>query len=70
MRYEITVTIQLHSRRDRDRVAKQFESLFEFGTIRESIAEGLQLRNDPRLLAVAVKRKASDHTTDSAIEVP
>ena len=70
MRYEITVTIQLDSRRDRDRVAKQFESLFEFGTIRESIAEGLQLRNDPRLLAVAVKRKASDHTTDSAIEVP
>jgi hypothetical protein len=70
MRYEITVTIQLDSRRDRDRVAKQFESLFEFGTIRESIAEGLQLQNDPRLLAVAVKRKASDHTTGSAVDVP
>jgi hypothetical protein len=70
MRYELTVTIQLDSRRDQDRVAKQFESLFEFGTIRESIEEGLQLLNDPRLLAVAVKRKVSDYTTGSAGNVP
>jgi hypothetical protein len=70
MNYELTVTIQLNSRRNRDRVAKQFESLFEFGTIKESIAEGLQLLNDPRLLAVAVKRKASNHTTGSTVNVP
>jgi hypothetical protein len=66
MRYELTVTIQLDSGRDQDRVAKLFESLFEFGTIKESMAEGLQLLNAPRLLAVAVKGKASDPTTGSA----
>jgi hypothetical protein len=70
MNYELTVTIQLDSRGDQDRVAKLFESLFEFGTIKESIAEGLQLLNDPRLLAVDVKRKASKYTTGSAVDVP
>ena len=70
MRHQLTITIQLDSRRDEDRVAKLFESLFEFGTIKESIAEGLQLLNDPRLLAVAVKRKASNHTTSSIVDVP
>ena len=43
MRYIITATIQLDSRRDEDHVAKLFESVFEFGTIKEAIAEGLQL---------------------------
>jgi hypothetical protein len=69
MNYELTVTIQLDSRHDQDRVAKLFESVFEFGTIKESIAEGLQLLNDPRLLAVAAKRKARSHTTGSVSEV-
>ena len=63
MNYELTVTMQLDSHRDQDRVTKLFESVFEFGTIKESIAEGLQLLNDPRLVAVAVKRKASDYKT-------
>ena len=70
MRYELNVTIQLDSRRDEDRVAKLFESLFEFGTIKESIAEGLQLLNDPRLLAVDLKRKPRNYTTRSAGNVP
>jgi hypothetical protein len=70
MRYELTVTIQLDSRRDQDRVAKLLESLFEFGTIKESIAEGLQLLNDPRLLAVEVKRKARGYIASSAGDVP
>jgi hypothetical protein len=69
MRYELTVTMQLDSPRDQDRVAKLIESLFEFGTIKESIAEGLQLLNDPRLLAVSVRRKASNRTTGSTLDV-
>lgn len=54
MSHEITVTIQLESDQSSDRIAKLFESLFQFGSIRESIADGLQLLDDPRLLAVAV----------------
>ena len=57
MRYIITATIQLGSGRDEDRVAKLFESVFEFGTIKEAIAEGLQLLDDPRLLSVDVKKE-------------
>ena len=57
MRYELTITIQLDSRHDQDRVAKLFESVFEFGTIKEAIAEGLQLLNDPRLVSVTVRTK-------------
>jgi hypothetical protein len=70
MRYELTITIQLDSCHGQDRVAKLFKSVFQFGTIKEAIAEGLQLLNDPRLLAVAVKRKASGYTTGSAADVP
>ena len=56
MHYELTVTMHLDSDRSRDRVAKLFESLFEFGTVRETIAEGLHLLDDPQLVAVGVKR--------------
>ena len=70
MRYVITATIQLDSRRDEDRVAKLFESVFEFGTIKEAIAEGLQLLDDPRLLAVDVKRKTRGRKTGSAADAP
>jgi hypothetical protein len=70
MRYELAITIQLDSRHDQDRVAKLFESLFEYGTIKESIADALQLGNDPRLLSVDVKRKPRGYTTGSADDVP
>jgi hypothetical protein len=70
MRYELTITIQLDSRRDEDCVARMFKSFFEFGTIKEAIAEGLQLLNDPRLLAVDVKRKHRKHITRSVGKVP
>ena len=66
MHYELTATIQLNSRHDPDRLGKLFESLFEFGTIKESIAEGLRLGDDPRLLAVDVKRKTKARTAGSA----
>jgi hypothetical protein len=70
MRHELTFTIQLDSRHDQDRVAKLFESLFEFGTIKEAIAEGLQLLDDPRLLSVDVKRKTRVRKSGSAADVP
>jgi hypothetical protein len=70
MRYVLTATIQLDSRYDQDRVAKLFESLFEFGTIKESIALGLQLGDDPRLLAVDVKRKARGYKAGSSGDLP
>lgn len=55
MNYELTIKIQLESAHNEERVIKQFESLFEFGTIKESIAVALQLGNDPRLTAIAVQ---------------
>ncbi len=61
MRHQLTITLEVKSRCTEARIAKQFESLFEFGTIKESIAEGLRLETDPWLLAVAVKSTASDH---------
>jgi hypothetical protein len=70
MRYVITATIELDSRRDKDRVAKLFESVFEYGTIKEAIAEGLQLLEDPRLLAVDVKKKPRHKANRSAGNVP
>jgi hypothetical protein len=54
MKYELTVTLRLDSRCSQERVARQFEDLFESGTIRESIAEGLHLRDDPHLVSVSV----------------
>jgi len=70
MRYELTITIQLDSGRDEDSVARMFKSFFEHGTIKEAIAEGLQLLEDPRLLAVDVKRKTRGHKTGSAADAP
>jgi len=60
MKYELTITMSVESRHHRDRVARQFASLFDFGTIKESIAEGLKLRNDPRLVAVLVQSKTGN----------
>jgi hypothetical protein len=57
MKHELTITTELESRCSQARVAKQFTALFEFGTIRESIADVLQLRDDPRLVAVSVQSK-------------
>jgi hypothetical protein len=60
MRYGVSVTIELESRRDGDGVARQFASLFDFGTIKESIADGLRLQSEPKLLHVSVQRKPRD----------
>ena len=54
MNYEVTITISLESGESEERVARKFTSLFEFGTIKESSADGLQLLDDPCLLDVSV----------------
>lgn len=63
MSYELTVTMRLDSDHSEDRIAKMFESLFEFGTIKESIALALKLLDDPRLVTVAITRAPSDQPT-------
>ena len=57
MRYDVTITLRLKSRNDEDRVSRQLVSLFEWGTIRESIAEGLHLDDDPKLVDVVVLKR-------------
>ena len=60
MKYELTVTMSLDSGDSKDRVAKKFASLFDFGTIKESIADGLQLPEDPQLIDVSVQARTAD----------
>lgn len=57
MKYKLTVTLSLESRYGEERIAKQFASLFEFGTVKESIADALRLGNDPRLIDVSVQNE-------------
>ena len=47
MRYAVTIKIVIKTLRDKERVARQVESLFEFGTIGESIVDGLENRGTP-----------------------
>jgi len=58
MQYELTITLSLESNSNQDRVAKQFASLFDFGTVKESIVDGLQLLEDPRLVSISVRGKS------------
>ena len=54
MLYELTIAIQVKSPNSAERVARQMESVFEFGTLREAIAQGLRLREEPHLLGLSV----------------
>ncbi len=54
MQYELTIKLLLESPFDENRVMRQTESLFAFGTVLESVAEGLKLDTDPHFLSVAV----------------
>lgn len=40
---------------DKDRVVHQVESLFEFGTISESVVDALGLEETPRLSSVSIE---------------
>jgi len=58
MKYEVTLRMTFKSSSDADHIAKQTESVFEFGTVSEAIAEGLKLNEAPHLVDVAVRRPA------------
>ncbi len=58
MKYEVTLKMTLTSSGDAERIAKQTESVFEFGTVSEAFAEGLKLNEAPHLVDVSVRRVA------------
>jgi len=63
MQYELTVKLLLDTPVDEERVTRQVESLFAFGTVLESVAEALKLDADPHLLSVAVLATSARTTT-------
>ncbi len=63
MKYEVTVKLLIETPVDEDRVTRQAESLFAFGTVLESFADALKLDVDPRLLSVAVLATSARTTT-------
>ena len=52
MRHEVTIKLTLNSDHDPARVEKQIDSLFNFGTLREAIADGLDLDTEPHFIGV------------------
>ena len=52
MKYELTVKLRIESPFDEYRVKRQVESLFDFGTVSESFADGLKLDECPHFLSV------------------
>jgi hypothetical protein len=54
MRYELTIKLLLETPVNQDRVIRQVESCFAFGTVLESVADALKLDVDPRFLGVTV----------------
>jgi len=63
MQYELTVKLLINTPFDEDRVMRQVESLFAFGTVLESVAEALKLDKDPHFLSVAVLATSARTTT-------
>lgn len=54
MQYKVKMEFLVKTRVDEDRLHKQVECLWEFGTIREAIAEALHLNEDPNSLSLSV----------------
>jgi len=63
MHYELTIKLLLETPVDEDRVTRQVQSLFAFGTVLESIAEALKLEADPHFVSVAVSATSARTTT-------
>lgn len=61
MLYELTLKMMIETPRDKERVVRQVESLFEFGTIGESIVDGLRLDETPRLTSVSIEPASTSH---------
>ena len=68
MKYEVTLTMTFESSSDADRIAKQTESGFEFGTVSEAITEGLKLNEAPHLVDVSVRSLAGNMHDDPATQ--
>ena len=62
MTYEVMVKLTLRSPHGAERVAKQIESVFEFGTVGEATAEGLTLNEAPHLVDVSVGKPVQKHS--------
>ncbi len=60
MEYEVTVKMRLRSPFGAERVKSLVEASFEFGTVREAIAEGAKLGEDPNYVRVTVCRTQDD----------
>ena len=56
MQYEVTVKFLLRSRSSAETLTRQLESVLDFGTAREAIADGLGLNDDPNVREVRVRR--------------
>jgi hypothetical protein len=52
MRHEVIIKLTLDSDHDPARVEKQIDSLFNCGTVREAIADGLHLDTEPHFVGV------------------
>jgi hypothetical protein len=63
MQYELTIKLLVETPFDEDRVMRQVESLFAFGTVLESVAEALKLDVNPHFLNVAVLAASARTTT-------
>ena len=63
MQYELTVKLLIESPFNKDRITRQVESVFAFGTVSESVAEALKLDADPHFLSVAVFATSAPTTT-------
>jgi hypothetical protein len=63
MEYELTIRLLLETPVDEDRVTRQVESLFAFGTVLESVTEALKLDAEPHFLSVTVSANSARITT-------
>lgn len=55
MRRELVVVLLVDSRLDDDRLARQFEAVYEGGTAAEALGEGMGIAN-PSLVSVEVRQ--------------
>ena len=54
MIYDVTIKLTLESENDTERVERQLDALFNCGTVRESIADGLWLDEEPHFVSAVV----------------
>jgi hypothetical protein len=59
MTYEVTLKLEINSGFSKDRVERQIKSLFQWGTVKESFADGLHILDDPDLISVNVTERRS-----------